>query len=205
MLSIARSWLAIPAQMLFLGFNGAGLMLGTIYNTKTPDLYERNLHHKFGWAVTWIVVAQLFLSLVQRSAQRYSKARFTHLAYYEKLSCYEDEGAYRVSQDSGQGTEPSSPRSSSQSTLREEPFGHADEDQRDALNPENDLQAQKGSGFYAQRARFWSYLMSWTATRPVMRIVEASHFAIERTILVLGFVALASGFVTYGGIFVSKQ
>ena len=205
MLSIARSRLAIPTQILFLGFNGTGLLLGTIYNTKTPDLYERNLHHKFGWTVTWIVIVQLFLSMVRRSAQGYMRARSAPLAHYEKLSHYEDEGLYRYSQEDGQGTEPSSPRSSSQSTLHEESFGLADEDEGDLLKPEHEQQSLKESGFYTHRARFWSYLMSWITTRHVMRIIESTHFAIERTILILGFVSLTSGLVTYGGVFVSKH
>ena len=205
MLSIVRSRLAVPMQMLFLGFNGTGLLLGVIYNTKTPDLYERNLHHKFGWAVTWIIVVQLFLSLARRSAQGHSKARSAPLAHYEKLSHYEDEGSYRYSQDIGQGTEPSSPRSSSQSTLHEESLGHADEDDQDALNPKIEQRYRKGNGFYVHRARFRSYMMSWITTRHVMRIIESTHFAIERTVLVLGFVAFTSGLVTYGGVFVSRH
>ena len=204
MLSIARSRLAIPTQVLFLGFNCVGLLLGTIYNTKTPDLYERNLHHKFGWAVTWIVVAQLILSLVRRSAHGLHKWQPAPLAHYEKLSHYEDEETYRYSGDSGHETGPSSPRPSSQSTLHDEPLGA--EDERTALNSENSNETENPSedSFCAHRARLWSHLVSWITARRVMKIIEPMYTLIERTILVLGFVAFVSGLVTYGGIFVSK-
>ena len=202
MLSIARSRLAVPIHIVFLGFNSAGLMLGTIYNTKTPDLYERNLHHKFGWAMTWIVVVQLFLGLIKRSAQGLHKVHPAPLSHYEKLSHYEDEETYRYSRDSGHGTEPSSPRSSSQSTLNEEPLENDDEREVLDFETRHENEHEEGS-FCAQRARIWSYLVSWITNHRALKLIEPIHAAIERTILILGFVAFTSGFVTYGGIFVS--
>lgn len=52
MLSLARSRYRLTAQLVFLAVNGGGVLLGTVYNANTPDLYPNNAHHKLGWIVT---------------------------------------------------------------------------------------------------------------------------------------------------------
>jgi len=64
MLSIARSRLAVPTQLLFLALNGCGIFFGIFYNVDTPDLYANNAHHKIGWIATWVMTAQVAMSLL---------------------------------------------------------------------------------------------------------------------------------------------
>ena len=64
MLSLARSRYRLTAQLVFLAVNGGGVLLGTIYNASTPDLYPNNAHHKLGWIVTWTVCAQVVVGLL---------------------------------------------------------------------------------------------------------------------------------------------
>ncbi|KAG7106629.1 putative membrane protein C3B8.06 like [Verticillium longisporum] len=59
MLSLARSRYTLASQSVFLAINALGVLVGTIYNAATPDLYPNNAHHKAGWAFTWVALAQL--------------------------------------------------------------------------------------------------------------------------------------------------
>lgn len=68
MFSIARSRLTLPSQLAFLATNALALVLGLVYNHKTPELYEGNAHSKTGWAITWIASAWVLLALVQAYA-----------------------------------------------------------------------------------------------------------------------------------------
>ncbi|KAK7744332.1 hypothetical protein SLS62_010235 [Diatrype stigma] len=68
MFSIARSRYTLPTQFVFLATNAIGVVVGVVYNAKTPDLYPNNAHHKLGWLVTWVVCAQVLVGLVGRVA-----------------------------------------------------------------------------------------------------------------------------------------
>jgi len=46
MLSIARSRLVLPVQLLFLAVNAFALMLGVVHARATPDLYANDSHCK---------------------------------------------------------------------------------------------------------------------------------------------------------------
>ena len=39
---------------------GIALLLGLVYNHKTPELYDNNVHSKIGWVITWIASAWAF-------------------------------------------------------------------------------------------------------------------------------------------------
>ncbi len=75
MLSLARSRYTLLSQFIFIATNGAGVLLGVIYNTNTPDLYPNNSHHKLGWIVTWVVGAQVLIGLLGRIAGALSGKR----------------------------------------------------------------------------------------------------------------------------------
>ncbi|KAL8375700.1 hypothetical protein RB595_007015 [Gaeumannomyces hyphopodioides] len=143
MFSIARSRHTLAAQLLFSAVNGAGLVLGTVYNDGTPDLYPGNAHHGLGWAVTAASCAQIAVGVLGRLAGALgsSKSRrggdahgpatpvsaaamAAHHRQQQQQPAPFVKGAqthspYRFSDDSGEGTEPlRSPTFSSSSTLR---------------------------------------------------------------------------------------
>jgi hypothetical protein len=70
MLSISRSRYSLLVQFVFLAVNGAGVLLSTIYNATTPDLYPNNAHHKVGWILTWITGAQVVLGVISAYTRR---------------------------------------------------------------------------------------------------------------------------------------
>jgi hypothetical protein len=219
MFSVSRSRLALPAQFLFLILNGLGVISGTIYNVKTPDLYENNAHHKIGWIATWIMTAQIVMGLIFVSG-RYKKARVSsseHTAFLpvsvetmaqHNMRPYSD---YRWSDDSGQGTE----RSSSQTSRDASPTdpGRRDECQR---YPKPEVETEDDDDEHdndiPQRRRLLpntfvdKYLSKWIPgmlSEKPLKVLEFIHGVIDRTILILGFIALTSGGVTWAGIFVS--
>lgn len=203
-LSIGRSRLALPSQFLFLFFHGIGMLFGIIYNGQTPDLYENNAHHKIGWIVTWVICVQVVLALVfayagrgelkQSQSRSFDCARFLPIATDEHESLYPTRAVheYRWSRDSGQGTEPLSPSCVSQA--EDDSFVKPEE-----FHP-------KPSGLYGW---FYSsivhrFLLKRVHTMVSNRLLCSFNIVynvIDRVILPFGFIAIATGCVTYGGIF----
>lgn len=216
MFSVARSKFALLSQFGFLLFNALGLLLGIIYNSQTPDLYENNAHHKIGWIVTWVACAQTIMSLIFVYAGRgepqstsYERTAFLPVATEDSdhQNTYPN-GAfhdYRWSRDSGQGTERNSASLNSrlQSPIRESV------DEFDGFEkPEDQVHVQSSS-----RPSWWkntvidrflvSRVPSMVSSR-VLRVLNAVYIFIDKIILPFGFLAISTGGVTYGGIMVSS-
>ncbi|KAI4165097.1 MAG: hypothetical protein LQ342_001374 [Letrouitia transgressa] len=212
MLSITRSRLALLAQLAFFGLNGFGLLLATVYNSKAPDLYENNLHHKLGWAVTWVFLAQILLGLLKfysdgpwlDEGSHEERAAFMpvsvdRMAAYQQLHPDSLPAMHRYSHDSGQGTEPDSTRSNSLSGLHEEKEGAQNYHGSETTENMNQLQHRKSLGL-AVMDRIFSRT-SAKVPKSVMKLLCLLYDFVDRLILVLGFVAILTGIVTYGGVF----
>jgi len=119
MLSISRSKYTLSVQSVFLTLNAIGVLLATIYNASTPDLYPNNSHHKLGWLLTCIMGFQVFLGIVgtyagdERKRERGGFIPISTEAMAEHQRFHTD--TYRFSNDSGQGTEPNTESLRSQS------------------------------------------------------------------------------------------
>ena len=222
MLSLARSRYTLVSQFVFVAANGVGVLLAVIYNTSTPDLYPNNAHHKLGWIITWVVGAQILVSLLGsvtgalrgkqvartgswREAQGFmpvsTEAMEDHNSRFPK--------AYRLSNDSGQGTEPSSESSRSQSLssgadsppipLRDaqKEYGDDEEDNEDDLEAHALPGVSRGSAVHRLAAKAAGMISSraWS-------ILMLVYNLIDRTILILGFIALCTGVITFGRFFV---
>lgn len=209
MLSIARSKLALPSQFVFLLLNALGLLLGVIYDSQTPDLYENNAHHKIGWIATWVVSAQVIMSLIFAYAGRgetestsYERAAFLPVSTEDMDHHSYPNGAiheYRWSRDSGQGTEPSS---SDNSRLHSPICESSAEDYDHFEKPE--IKPMRTPGWLRNTVfdRFLASRVPGMVSSRVLRILSVVYIIIDRIILPFGFVAIATGGVTYGGIMV---
>lgn len=228
MFSVAKSKFALPAQFLFWVVNGLGVMFGTVYNVNTPDLYENNAHHKIGWIATWIMTAQLIMSLLftySGRGKRANSANDEHAAFLPVANMpehgmrpYSD---YRWSGDSGQGTERSSVSNSRDISPTDPnrrdafddfekpeplPADDDDDDEEDRLATEpHALPQSPGSRWFRIRRvdTFLSARVPNLLSAKFLRLTEVVYDVIDRTILLLGFIALVSGGVTFAGIFVS--
>ena len=210
MLSIARSRLALPIQLGFVLVNAIGLLLGKVYNDLTPNLYENSAHHTLGWVVTWIVSAQAVMGLIRAyggSAEK--EAAFLPLSV-EAMAQHQEIHSLRATNpdmfpnDSGHGTDAASTRSHSPSSMQDfyEDETVVPESPRDLEQETQDLEKR---GFLRNDTinRFFSHTITSTAIRRAMKYVSKMYDMVDRVILILGFAALASGVVTYGGLFVS--
>ncbi|KAG4222777.1 hypothetical protein PC116_g28750, partial [Phytophthora cactorum] len=219
MFSIARSRYTLPVQFLFLVTNALGVVLGITYNANTPDLYPNNAHHKLGWIVTWVVSAQVFISLVGRVAgvmsrngtegigkeeeQAFIPVSTEAMAEHQRINDGMYPHPYRHSNDSGQGTEPGteSLRSNSVSTAvgQESPLEMSDrrihyDDLEDVhFKPAEVLGSKKANSFLAKIA-------SKISTRAWKVLMFAYNF-VDRSILILGYIALCTGVITFGRFF----
>lgn len=213
--SISRSRYTLPVQFIFLMLNGLGIVFGTIYNVSTPDLYENNAHHTLGWVATWVVTAQVVMSLFflysGRSKQPESQPN-EHTTFLPMSSAnmvrhnmahYHD---YRWSGDSGQGTERSS-RDVSPNDLQRFSKPEAEDDEEDEEGISASLPPPlKPSRFRIRIVdRLWSTRVPSLFSAKLLRTTEIAYEVVDRTILILGFAALLSGGAVYAGIFVSAQ
>lgn len=222
MFSIGRSKLALPVQFFFLTLNGVGVVLGTVYNISTPDLYVRNAHHSIGWIATWIMTAQVVMSLLFVYAGRTKQelTTFNERAAFLPASLHGVDrleerpyAEYRWSRDSGQGTEPNSPRNQScdfstpaspeqQYTKPEDNCSDEDEDEEDIPL------TQPRRPHLLHNSLLDKYLSSRIPqmfSSKIHKSMEIAYEIIDRTILILGFIALTTGGVTYAGVFVSSH
>ncbi|CAD6587607.1 MAG: hypothetical protein ASARMPRED_003196 [Alectoria sarmentosa] len=205
MLNVARSRLALPAQLSFLMLHSIGLLMGTVYSSKAPDLYENNAHNKIGWIVTWIVVAQYIIGLVKSAAivkdpqdiDAEEKTAFLPisteaLAQQQEATYSLDE--YRYSRDSGHFTASEASRSQSISSVQD----HEVEEHQKLLKhqtPHADTDPE-----YTEKQD----LLSNTKAQRIAsttRALNVTYDAIDCVSLLLGFAAIVSGAVVYGGVF----
>jgi hypothetical protein len=234
MFSIARSRYTLPVQFLFLATNGVGVMLATIYNVNTPDLYENNAHHKIGWIATWVMTAQTVMSLLFVYSGRTTKVATmpsaserraflpmstANVAQHNMGSSYRD---YRWSADSGSPTDRSettlnSPRDASPSNLyrlskeidREDPLGQDDVDDEEGLPmpmPTAALTSERRSRFRIRAVdAFLSQRVPGLFSSRLLKTAEVGYEIVDRTILIMGFVAFLTGGVTFAGWMVSRS
>ena len=224
MFSIARTRLALPVQFTFLVLNGLGVLFGTLYNVNTPDLYEYNAHHSIGWIATWVMIAQVAMMLVFMYSGRF-KGRKVHPQSAEQTALLpittesmvqHNQEAYsdhRWSADSGHDTSSSSTLNSrdaspNSNTRREQPPNISKEDidlDVDDMEAVELTQAPQPRSFL--RSTYFDRILARhlpsMLPKKVFEILEVTYMAIDCTILILGFIALLSGGITYAGLFVS--
>ncbi|KZF18899.1 hypothetical protein L228DRAFT_234927 [Xylona heveae TC161] len=219
MFNLTRSRLAIPVQSIFIVVNGLAILLGVVYNHKTPELYPKNIHHGLGWAVSWIIAAQLVMSFIRlyskspnlNSGDRHECGNFLPISVeaMEEHQQAHDDHCHRYSRDSGQGTERDS------SSLGRHPFSPIEGDE------ERPLSGFQSDGRFAEEdddeghaygekpsilpstaiERYISTKVPRVFSRKMWYFVEFVSQVIDRSILVLGFATICTGAVTFGGIF----
>lgn len=222
MLSIARSRYTLAAQFLFLLTNAIGVLVGIVYNANTPDLYPNNAHHKLGWLVTWVVGAQVLVGLVGRVAGMMNKsspsARANEeeqsfipvsteaMAEHHRMNQDMFSSPYRESNDSGQGTERNteSLRSASLSTTmgHESPIElndrrrHYEEDDEDLAFRPTEMRSSSAPQSFVTKIASKISDKAW-------QIIMFGYGFVDRTILILGYITLCTGLITYARFFVS--
>lgn len=230
MLSLARSRHTLMAQNFFIAMNSVGVLLGVYYNANTPDLYPGDAHLKLGWLVTVLMGGHLLVGIVARAAGGLKRERLADSRPEERqgfiqipvsaeaMAEHESRfpvGPYsRFSNDSGQGTEPrtESLRSHSLSSggggppspIREahKEYRHSGDG---ADDDDEDLEARLP--VFCKPTKPHSVVLR-VARKISDRLYTALVFwynFVDRTILILGFIALCTGIISFGRFFVSSQ
>lgn len=224
MLSIARSRYTLAAQFLFLLTNAMGVLVGIVYNANTPDLYPNNAHHKLGWLVTWVVGAQVLVGLVGRVAgmmsstsrqgrgkeeeQSFIPVSTEAMAEHHRIHKDMFSSPYRESNDSGQGTERNteSLRSASLSTMvgHESPIEHSDR-RAHYEEDDDDLPFKPAEMASSSAARSLIARVASKISNKAWKVIMFGYGFVDRTILILGYITLCTGLITYARFFVSQS
>lgn len=211
MFSISRSRYTLPVQLLFLATNALGVVLITIYNASSPDLYPNNAHHKIGWILTWVMAAQFIVGIIsaysrlgdkgqKEGGANYPLISVEAMAEHQRIHSRRFSEAYRFSNDSGQGTEPNS------ESLRSSSVSSQDSDQLpDARQDNEEDEREEKTGLVSGNAldRFLARRVPGFVSSRVLRVCRFLYNLVDRVIFLLGFLGLATGFITYGRFFVS--
>jgi hypothetical protein len=218
MFSIARSRYTLPSQMAFLATNALALVLGLVYDHKTPEMYAGNAHSKTGWAFTWIASAWVFMALIQAYAGRpesdavedeFAQPMTTaNMLRYQRVHDEELSASSRWSGDSGQGTERNSaslydnsqsPSVESENQQFPSPVRRPTHDD-DSFGFDDDGDEKRGFLGKTPVGHFFSRNVARFVGGRALKAIRFFYVMIERTILVQGLVAIVSGAVVYGGI-----
>lgn len=216
MLSIARSHLNLPVQFTFLLLNACGLLFGAIYNKNTPDLYPNNAHHRIGWLLICMTCAQTCMALLKAYTRRPEETRYvdegaafipisTHaMEEHRRLHNVVGGQDYRFSNDSGQGTERNTESLRSHSTSSDEAVDEHRVSNIDlGYDADHGIAEKRGILKNYSLDKFLIKKLPLLLSSRTMRALNMVYEVISRVILILGFMALTTGIVTYGGIFVS--
>ncbi|KAK1839515.1 integral membrane protein [Colletotrichum chrysophilum] len=224
MLSIARSRYTLALQFIFLAMNALGVVLATVYNANTPDLYPNNAHSKLGWLVTWVVSAQVLIGLLgkvagassSRNFETYNKNEYQSfipvstaaMAEHHRMNGSPFANKYRLSNDSGQGTEPctESLRSHSRSSSSNEVSPRVSDVHRKEYVEDGD-ELEDGPSMpmltvsHENKAGSLIAKVTGKISSRVRKGLLCVYNFVDRTILPLGFATFCLGIVTYGRFF----
>ncbi|CAO2656168.1 Nn.00g049710.m01.CDS01 [Neocucurbitaria sp. VM-36] len=216
MFSIARSRFTLPSQLAFLIVNAFALVLGLVYNHKTPQLYENSSHTKTAWVITWIASAWVFMALIQtytgssqaRSTEDEDVQQMTtaNMARYQRVQDEELPDPSRWSDDSGQGTERNSAslfshsRSPSVESETQQFAGPTRRYTHDDLDSFDEETEKRGFLRNTSVNNFVSRSLAGFAVGRTLKVMRFFYVLCERTILIQGLIAIANGTVVYGGI-----
>ena len=214
MLSVARSRYQLPAQIVFHGINSLGLFTGFVYHHSTPDLYTSNSHHLIGWIVTSLTVLWTLLSVAvaYSNAKKRREPHFTapRISGYSQtddslVQEYVDSPSiYRYSRDSGNFSGGSRSNSSDSIFEKDETIplrddqDHRDFDARDTTESDKLLRRNMLSNMMARIGRLGPKVQSSSA-------LCITQTVLEKFLLLLGFLAITSGFIVYGGLFKDRE
>lgn len=213
MFSISRSRYTSPVQFLFLATNTVGVLLVVVYNASTPDLYPNNAHHKIGWILTWVMSAQVLTGVISACKKRKDSGQYEQLRIpisteameeHQRVHDLSQGEALRFSNDSGQGTEPNTESLRSQSVSSQ--GSGSDHQIPDARQYDEEDQHEEKTGLLQGNKldRYLSRTLPRLLSTRVLRVVQFFYDVVDRVMPLLGFLGLATGFITYGGLFVSS-
>lgn len=192
MFCITKSRLYLPVHFLFLALVALGVVFSTIYNASTPDLYPNNSHRKMGWALVAILGVQMVLGILRLGMGE--KVRYKLMSQNDEMLLAGASNGQR-----SPGADSRSTRSSSSTlhdTVEQVYFVGEEEWERDDSTSE-------GATFTEKLQRNLLSKVPALKSNKAGIVFTFLHEAINRFLIILGFVQICMGVVTATGIFVS--
>ncbi|KPM46318.1 hypothetical protein AK830_g27 [Neonectria ditissima] len=198
MLSLARSRSTQLVRLVFTATNAIGVLFGVSYKNQTPDLYPGSVHSAVGWIATSIAAAQishLLISPVTKLFNRVARRNQSRSGGYtlpqmrESFnSLQEHDGPSRLSR---------------QASIDVDATNIGIEDRDASSNSWLYQEDPHESGFTSGDDTVYGEMKTFsqpflTQTRKLILFI---HNVIDRTILIMAFVAFCTGVVTFWGIF----
>lgn len=179
-----------------------------MHHAGAPDLYKGNMHSPLGWALSVIMLLQCVIGAAQMYApvgvsektaseeetQAFIPISVEAMVQHQAMHGRNERDQFRFSRDSGQGTEPEFSSSCSVASVEGEPRKF----EECTLGDYSDRSDDRSRSVFRWRLRGKSRIRSSRILRIVIRLSDLIDYAI----LPLGFVAIISGLVIYGGVFV---
>lgn len=201
-LDLARSNLAYPAQILFLGLNAIGIIFGLAYNSQTPDLYPGSAHHRLSWVLTGIAVFQFGVRLLRSFAA--PRARKITTSVNDERALFIPISETESTFHDAANHEDVEAASSRLSICRSEDGTSSNETDSETLYdvplPRSRTSLERRYGQPMSWTKRWSNVVDTTRLIDILDIIS-TIFRIA--LIALAFVALCTGIVTMAGIFVS--
>lgn len=195
-----------------------------MYNSRTPDLYPHNAHHKLGWALAWLIFAhfifeqfdkvsrplrRVLASWIQARKRKGSSLSSSHLFDGQEIDTGLLQDDSKLSSDSRHvGEAHTVPSADSLRTSRPPPPIELRSSYQMALYngsphiwPDGSpgVPTHHGSrSFKVRRAFQMLHQQMWKPLRFVL-------FLVDRVLLILGFTAICTGIATFGRFFVSQS
>ena len=196
MLSLARSRYTHFARLALIATNVIGVLFGISYKSKTPDLYPGSAHSAVGWIATGIAAVQISHLLVGPMTKLFDRV------------------AGRDQSKTGGYTLP--PMRESFNSLRhnDSPSGlsrhgsfdvEADHVATESCNASSDSRLYQEDPHESRFTRATSEIFSKPLLTRTQKLLLIVYNVMDRTILIVAFVAFCTGLVTFWGLFVSKD
>jgi len=158
----------------------------------------------------------LFVAYSEHKSRQRVALSTQNMSQHNEHQQYKDDNAVRYSRDSGQGTERGSmslfgsrhaSRQGSHDVIHFVPIEEPSSPTRsDALEDFDTVEAEKHGLLGNNKVdRFVSRSVRRMATPTIARIVRLGQIILEKFLLPLGFLAITTGFVVYGGLFHERE
>lgn len=208
MLSITRSRATLPLQIAFSILNAVSIFCATVYNARTPDLYPNNAHHKIGWIITLVFCGQISIGLSGSIAKIIRNFGSKELSDASESRAFLLAASNSREQSMGfedaQEVSPTSPsfRNSSVSTAYDETAGDLPDPKDYDLETYDEAFDTPPSTSNDNLHRLLPSRAVTVVFSQMQRFLVLFYRVVDRIILPFGFVALATGIITFARFFV---
>lgn len=211
MLSLARSRYTHFVRLGLTATNVIGVLFGVAYKSKTPDLYPGSAHSAVGWIATGIAAAQISHLLVGPMTKLFNRVAgrdesktggYTLPPMRESFNSLRDhDGPAGLSRQGSFDVEATHVGMEDRDTSSDSPLYQED--------PHEPGFTSENGTFYGESDHDPSPATSKIFSKPILtrtrKIILLMYNVMDRTILIVAFVAFCTGIATFWGLFVSPD